>query len=54
MSRPFLHLVAASSCSDAPAVSALSRVASDRASGLPPAVDAAHVYRSLVVLEARP
>ncbi len=54
MSRPFLHLVAASSCSDAPAVFALSRVVSDRASGLPLVVGAAHVCRSLVVREARP
>lgn len=54
MFRPSRHPLAPSSCSDAPAVSALSRVAFDRASGLPLAVDAAHVYRSLVVREARP
>lgn len=53
MFRPSPHPLAALLCSDALVVFALSRVASNRASGPPPAVDAAHVCRSLVVPEAR-
>lgn len=54
MPRPFLRPVAASSCSDARVVSALSRVAFDRARCLPLVGDAVRVCRSLVAREARP